>query len=53
MIEFNKYPATSNDGNQRRLTIASGPVIIQDGKVLFDKNSRRINVVPEVSVAGN
>lgn len=38
MIEFNKYQAVSPDGVPALVTIASGPVIIQDGKVLVDKH---------------
>lgn len=38
MIEFKKYPTISNDGKEGKLTIASGPVIIKDGKVLLDKH---------------
>lgn len=38
MIEFNKYQAVTPDGIPALITIASGPVIIQDGKVLVDKH---------------
>lgn len=38
MIELNKYPAVGPDGTPTLVTIASGPVIIQDGKVLVDKH---------------
>ena len=35
--EFKHYPAVSEKG-ESRLTIAVGPVIIEDGKVLLDKH---------------
>ena len=37
-MEYKKYPIKDIDGNEKLLTIASGPVIIQDGKVLLDKH---------------
>ena len=44
-----KFTAGRNVGTGRDWTLFA----LVNGKVLFDKNSRRINVVPEVSVAGN
>lgn len=38
MIEFNKFPCVTPDGKPIQVTIASGPVIIHDGKVLVDKH---------------
>ena len=38
MIEFNKYSGVSPNNEDVSLTIASGPVIIQDGKVLVVKH---------------
>ncbi len=38
MIEYNKYPSHMPDGTRAALTIATGPVILQDGKVLLDKH---------------
>lgn len=38
MIEFKKYPALTPSGGVAALTIAAGPVIIVDGKVLLDKH---------------
>ncbi len=38
MIEFKKYQAQSADGSSMTVTIASGPVIIEDGKVLLDQH---------------
>jgi ADP-ribose pyrophosphatase YjhB (NUDIX family) len=38
MIEFKHLPSFNQDGQPTLVTIASGPVIIQDGKVLLDKH---------------
>lgn len=38
MIELKQYPGIDKDGQSVRVTIASGPVIIKDGKVLLDKH---------------
>ena len=38
MIEFKNYPSLDSQGNPVEVTIASGPVIIKDGKVLLDKH---------------
>ena len=38
MIEFNHYPAQGTAGEDIKITIASGPVIIEDGQVLLDKH---------------
>lgn len=38
MIELKNYPSIDKDGNPVEVTMASGPVIIQDGKVLLDKH---------------
>jgi len=37
-MEFNKYEGIGKDGEKVKVTIASGPVIIEDGKVLVDKH---------------
>lgn len=37
-MEFNKYEGIGEDGGKVKVTIASGPVIIEDGKVLVDKH---------------
>jgi len=37
-MEFNKYEGIGKDGDKLKITIASGPVIIEDGKVLVDKH---------------
>ena len=37
--EFKHYPAVSENG-ESQLTIAVGPVIIEDGKVLLDKHGK-------------
>lgn len=37
-MEFNKYEGVGKDGEKVKVTIASGPVIIEDGKVLVDKH---------------
>lgn len=38
MIEFKNYPGINSQSNPVKLTIASGPVIIENGKVLLDKH---------------
>ncbi len=38
MTEFRHYNSTDKDGKSVKLTIASGPVIIENGKVLLDKH---------------
>lgn len=38
MIELKQYPGINKDGQPVHVTIASGPVIIRDGKVLLDKH---------------
>ncbi|MBU1119116.1 NUDIX hydrolase [Patescibacteria group bacterium] len=38
MIEFNKFPSIDPENTKTLLSIASGPVIIQDSKVLLDKH---------------
>jgi 8-oxo-dGTP diphosphatase len=38
MIEFKKFPASTPDGQPASITVASGPVIIEDGKVLLDQH---------------
>lgn len=38
MIQFKNYASIDKQGNQVDITIASGPVIIQEGKVLLDKH---------------
>lgn len=38
IIEYNKFPAVQPDGTSMKVTIASGPVIIRNGKVLLDKH---------------
>lgn len=38
MAEFRHYPAIDNEGNELEITIASGPVILKDTKVLLDKH---------------
>jgi len=38
MIEFKSYPSLDDQGNPVEVTIASGPVILRDGKVLLDKH---------------
>ena len=37
-MEFNKYEGIGKSGEKIKVTIASGPVIIEDGKVLVDKH---------------
>ena len=44
-----KFTAGQNVGTGRDWTLFA----LVDGKVLFDKQSRRINVVPEVEAAQN
>jgi large subunit ribosomal protein L27 len=44
-----KFTAGQNVGTGRDWTLFA----LVDGKVLFDKQSRRINVVPKVEVAQN
>ena len=38
MAEFKHYKAIDNKGKNLEVTIASGPVIIKDGRVLLDKH---------------
>ena len=38
MAEFKNFPGVTPDGNPIQLTIAAGPVIIEDNKVLLDKH---------------
>ncbi len=38
MAEFKRYPGIDADGKPVQITMASGPVIIRDGKVLLDKH---------------
>ena len=38
MMEFNKYAGIGKSGEKIRVTIASGPVITEKGKVLVDKH---------------
>jgi len=38
MVEFSHYPARDGAGKNVKITIASGPVIIEGGKVLLDKH---------------
>lgn len=38
MSEINKYPSISSNNKSKKITIASGPVIIEDNKVLLDKH---------------
>ncbi len=38
MTEFKGFPGVDNAGQPVKLTIASGPVIIEKGKVLLDKH---------------
>lgn len=38
MTELKNYPSIDSAGNPIEISIASGPVIIQDGKVLLDKH---------------
>lgn len=38
MIELKRYPAIDEGGAPISVTVASGPVIIRDGKVLLDKH---------------
>lgn len=38
MIEFNKYPGVTPEGKAIKITIASGPVIIEEGKVALVKH---------------
>lgn len=37
-MEFNKYEGIGKNGEKVKVTIASGPVIIEEGKVLVDKH---------------
>tara|TARA_Y100000034_G_C6903071_1_gene418233 strand:- start:3380 stop:3799 length:420 start_codon:yes stop_codon:yes gene_type:complete len=37
-MEFNKYEGIGKDGEKVKVTIASGPIIIENGKVLVDKH---------------
>lgn len=37
-MEFKNYSAIDGQGNAAEITIASGPVIIENGKVLLDKH---------------
>ena len=39
MIEFKNYLGVDAEGNDVKLTLASGPVIIKDVKVLLDKHT--------------
>lgn len=38
MIEFKHYSCIGKDGEETELTIASGPVIVEKGRVLLDKH---------------
>jgi len=38
MVELKRYPALDPAGKRQLVTIASGPVVIRDGKVLLDKH---------------
>ena len=38
MAELKRFPSMDQQGKSALLTIASGPVIIRDGKVLLDKH---------------
>jgi len=37
MVEFKHYKGIGKDNEEIELTMASGPVIVEDGKVLLDK----------------
>ncbi|MFN7160722.1 MAG: NUDIX hydrolase [Candidatus Gracilibacteria bacterium] len=38
MLGIKNYPTSDDSGNERLLTMASGPVIVEDNKVLLDKH---------------
>ena len=38
MVEFKHYQGIGKDGERVELTIASGPVIVEDNKILLDKH---------------
>lgn len=38
MVEFNRLETLTPDGSVARVTIATGPVVIENGKVLLDKH---------------
>ncbi len=40
MIEFQHYPALNGEGKNIKITIASGPVIIERGQVLLVKHGK-------------
>ncbi|PIS05124.1 MAG: hypothetical protein COT81_02775 [Candidatus Buchananbacteria bacterium CG10_big_fil_rev_8_21_14_0_10_42_9] len=39
MAEFKHFDAVSHDGDSVKVTIVSGPVILDDSKILLDKHS--------------